>query len=132
MNVALWIAQGLLAIMMFLLGIIKLTNNNADLIKKGNGRMDWAEGISAPFMKVIELAEVIIALGLILPLALNILPALTPAAALGAILTMLSALSLHIKRKEEPKSLIINFVFILLAEFALYGRLGRLALLTVI
>jgi len=55
MNTLLWILQGLLAFMMLAPGAMKLTNSNPELIKKGNGRMDWAEDVSPTAMKFIGL-----------------------------------------------------------------------------
>jgi len=126
MNTLLWILQGLLAFMMLAPGAMKLTNSNPELIKKGNGRMDWAEDVSPTAMKFIGLVEVLAAFGLILPQLLNIQPILTPIAAIGVILTMLGALALHIKRGDEPKSLGINMMILLIAAFVAYGRLELL------
>lgn len=122
MNTFLWILQGLLALMMFFPGIMKLTNSNEDLIKKGNGNMDWAEDVSAKNMKLIGLVEFLAAFGIILPHLLGIVPILTPIAAIGVILTMIGALSLHLKRGDEPKAFAINIVIMAIAAFVAYGR----------
>lgn len=122
MNTTLWILQGVLALMMLLPGFMKLSNSIPDLIKKGNGNMDWAEDVSPTNMKLIGIVEVLAAFGLILPHLLGILPILTPIAAVGVILTMLGALSLHLKRGDEPKSFIVNIVILLIAAFVAYGR----------
>ncbi len=123
MNLILWAAQGVLAFMMLLPGFLKLSNSNEELIKKGNGRMDWAEDISATNMKLIGIVELMAAFGLILPQLLNILPILTPIAAIGVILTMLGALSLHLKRGDGAAAIIPNIVILLIAAFVAYGRL---------
>lgn len=60
--------------------------------------MDWAEDVSAKNMKLIGLVEFLAAFGIILPHLLGIVPILTPIAAIGVILTMIGALSLHLKR----------------------------------
>jgi putative oxidoreductase len=122
MNTALWIAQVVLAIFMLMPGSLKLMNSIEELIAKGKGRMDWAEDISATNMKIIGLLEVLAAIGLILPMAIGFYPILTPLAAVGVILTMIGAISLHLKRGDEPKSWMINVVIILLAVFVTYGR----------
>lgn len=122
MNTLLWILQGLLAFMMLASGSMKLSNSKPELIKKGNGRMDWAEDVSPTAMKFIGLVEVLAAFGLILPQLLNIQPILTPIAAVGVILTMLGALALHLKRADEPKSFGINIMILLIAAFVAYGR----------
>jgi len=122
MNTLLWILQGILTIVMLFPGLMKLTNSNAELIKKGNGNMDWAEDVSTTNMKLIGLVEVLAAFGLILPVLLDILPILTPIAAIGVVLTMFGAIALHIKRSDEPKAIIINFAIQLIALFVAYGR----------
>jgi len=122
MNTALWVVQVVLAIFMFMPGSLKLMNSIDELIAKGKGRMDWAEDISATNMKIIGLLEVLAAIGLILPMAIGFYPILTPLAAVGVILTMIGAISLHLKRGDEPKSWMINVVIIVLAAFVAYGR----------
>lgn len=122
MDTTLWILQGLLAFIMLLPGLMKLTNSNLDLVKKGNGRMDWAEDVSAINMKLIGLLEVLAAFGLILPHLLGIIPILTPLAAVGVILTMFGALSLHKKRGDEAKAFMVNIIILLIAGFVAYGR----------
>ncbi len=122
MNMILWILQGILALMMLMPGFMKLTNNNAQLIKKGNGRMDWAEDVSSTNMKIIGILEVLAAFGLILPMSIGLYPFLTPWAAVGVILTMLGALSLHLKRGDGAQAISVNIVILLIAAFVAYGR----------
>lgn len=122
MNILLWGLQGMLAVMMMMPGFLKLTNSNEDLKNKGNGRMDWADDVSGRNMKLIGFVEVLAALGLILPMLLGILPWLTPLAALGVILTMMGAISLHVKRGDGAKAISVNVVILLIAAFVAYGR----------
>lgn len=122
MNTTLWILQGLLAAMMLLPGFMKLSNNNQELIKKGNGRMDWVIDVTPTNMKLIGMVEVLAAFGLILPMLLGILPILTPIAAIGVIFTMIGALSLHMKRGDSPSTFATNIVILLIAAFVAYGR----------
>ncbi|GAB5523860.1 MAG: DoxX family protein [Roseivirga sp.] len=124
MNTTLWILQGLLAFIMFLAGFMKLTNSNSELIKKGNGRMDWAQNVSGTQIKLIGLLEALAAFGLILPHLLGIIPMLTPLAAIGVMLTMFGALSLHLKRGDEAKAFIVNICILFIAGFVAYGRLA--------
>jgi uncharacterized membrane protein YphA (DoxX/SURF4 family) len=122
MNTTLWILQGVLAAMMLLPGFMKLSNSNQELIKKGNGRMDWAVDVTPTNMKLIGMVEVLASFGLILPMLLGILPILTPIAAVGVIFTMLGALSLHMKRGDNPSTFVPNIVILLIAAFVAYGR----------
>ena len=122
MDLTLWILQGVLAFVMLLSGFMKLTNSNADLIKRGNGRMDWADDMSAINMKLVGLVELLAAFGLTLPHLLDIVPVLTPIAAVGVVMTMFGALSLHMKRGDGTEASFINFVILFLAAFVAYGR----------
>lgn len=122
MNTTLWGFQGLLAAFMFLPRLMKLTNSNDQLIKKGNGRMDWAEDISAANMKIIGVLEVLAAIGLVVSMSVGLIPILTPFAAIGVILTMMGAILLHLKRGDEPKAWGINIMILLMAAFVAYGR----------
>ena len=124
MNTVLWIAQGLLTLVMLLPGIAKLTNSNEQLKLKGSGRMDWTDDISATNVKLIGVVEVLIGLGLILPMLLDIQAWLTPLAAIGAICTMLGAIILHFRRKDGASAIVANFVILLIAVFVAYGRFG--------
>ena len=123
MNIIFWVLQGVLAFMIFMPGILKLTNTKDQLKLKGNGRMDWVEDLSISSIKLIGVVEVAAAFGLILPMLLNIMPFLTPIASLGVILTMLGAMSLHIKRKDGAKAIAPNIFILLIAVTVVYGRL---------
>ena len=84
--------------------------------------MDWADDVSGINMKLIGFLEVLAGFGLILPQLLDILPWLTPLAALGVILTMLGAISLHLKRNDGAMAISINVAILLIAAFVAYGR----------
>ena len=79
---------------------MKLTTPKAKMVDTLG---DWVEAIPGEGMKVIGLLEVAGALGVILPMALSILPILTPLAAIGLCLTMIGAMIVHIQRKEYNK-----------------------------
>jgi hypothetical protein len=122
MNIILWIFQGILALMMLMPGFLKLSNTKEALKVKGKGRMDWVDDVSSSNLKRIGGIEILIGLGLILPILLGVATWLTPLAAVGAVCTMLGAMMLHIKRKDGPKALIPNFVILAIALFIAYGR----------
>lgn len=84
--------------------------------------MDWAEDVTENQLKLIGLLEALAVVGLILPHALGILPILTPVAAVGVILTMLGALSLHLKRNDGLAAIAPNIVIMLIAAAVAYGR----------
>src|SRR3712207_7609996 len=81
MNLALWIVAGLLAVVYLVSGIGKLIVPNEKLATAPGG--GWVEDFSAGSVKAIGVLEVLAAVGLVLPAALDIAPVLVPLAALG-------------------------------------------------
>lgn len=63
--------------------------------------MAWAADYSEPALKAIGLAEVLGAIGLVVPLLTGIVPFLAPIAAVGLFLVMLGAAQVH-RRRREP------------------------------
>lgn len=120
MNTVLWILQGILALIFVMAGFMKLGTSRDELRTK-NG-MEWVEDVSSSSLKLIGLVELLAAIGLILPHLTGILPWLTPAAALGLILTMVGAMFLHLRRGDEFKALSKNIILALLAAAIAYGR----------
>ena len=121
MNVFLWIVAGLLAAMLLAAGLTKLTQERRKLI--ANPNMKWTEDFSAGTIKLIGTAEVLGALGLILPGVLDIAPVLVPLAATGLAVLMLGAAITHARRKE-PQSVVINAVLLILALVVAIFRFG--------
>ena len=99
MTTTLWILQGILAAAFLGAGSMKLMKTPEELVAMG---MAWAEDFSPGQVKTIGLLEALGAIGLILPVALNIAPVLTGVAAAGLVLTMGGAIAVHIKRGEFP------------------------------
>jgi uncharacterized membrane protein YphA (DoxX/SURF4 family) len=119
MNTALWIVQGLLAAMFLMAGLMKLANSKEELKPKMG---DWVDAVSTPGFKLIGLLEFLGAVGIVLPMAIDVLPILTPVAAIGLVMTMLGAMGLHIQRKEYD-AIKKNIPLLLLALFVAIGRL---------
>lgn len=124
MNVVLWILQGLLAVMFLMAGFMKLSQSKEGLKEKGGKRMAWVDSVSTNNIKLIGALEVLAAVGLILPQLMDILPWLTPLAAVGLVLTMIGAIILHVRRGDGTPSIVMNAVLLLLAFVVAYGRLG--------
>ena len=117
MNIALWIVQGLLALAFLLAGSMKAfapLNN----VRKN---MPWANDVAAPFVRFIGAAELLGAIGLILPAITGIQSWLTIAAALGLVVVMASASIFHASRREYQNTG-MNSVLLLLAVFIVLGR----------
>jgi hypothetical protein len=96
MNIFLWILQGLLAAAFLGAGGGKLSQPKEKL----GARMAWTQDFSAGQVKLIGAAEVLAALGLILPWATGIAKVLTPIAAVGLAVLMAGAVVVHVRRKE--------------------------------
>jgi uncharacterized membrane protein YphA (DoxX/SURF4 family) len=124
MNVALWIVQGVLASMFLMAGMMKLTKSKDDLA--ADPRMRWVDDVAANNIKVAGVTEAMGGLGLILPWALDIVPALTPWAAVGLSVQMALAVNLHRKRGETGP-MMMTAMLLAGAVFVAWGRFGDLA-----
>jgi DoxX-like protein len=117
MNVTLWIVQGVLAAVFLFAGGMKLVLPLEAL----KGPVE----VPGPFLRFIGVAEVLGAVGLVLPSLLRIRPGLTPLAAAGLVIIMIGATVLTLATGEIAAAL-ISLVVGLLAAFVAYGR-SRLA-----
>ncbi len=120
MKYALWLVQGLLALAFLLAGLMKLTQP-MDVL---TASMGWPAALPAPLVRFIGLAELLGAIGLILPALTRIRPGLVPLAAAGLTLIMLLATLFHVSRGEGAMTP-VNLVLGAMAAFVAYGR-GRL------
>jgi uncharacterized membrane protein YphA (DoxX/SURF4 family) len=121
MNVFLWILAGVLAAFFLAAGVTKLSQSRAKLLESGN--MNWVEDLSAGTVKLIGAAELLGAIGLILPAVLDIAPILVPLAATGLAIIMLGAIVTHARRKEN-QPIILNAVVLVLAVLVAVFRFG--------
>ena len=97
MNIVLWIAASVLALVFFASGLSKIVQPREKIIASG---FAWAEDFSPTHVKLIGLVEVLGAVGLVLPPALGIVEVLSPLAAAGLALVMVVAAVVHIRRDE--------------------------------
>lgn len=123
MNIVLWIVAAVLAVIFVAAGVMKMTRPKEVLATSG---LAWVEDVSAPTVKAIGAIELLGALGLILPAAVNIAPVLVPLAATGLALAMLCAIVTHVRRRE-PQAIVINVVLLVLAALVAWGRFGPYA-----
>lgn len=119
MNAALWVAQILLALAFGAAGIIKSTQPHEKL----TASMGWPEDYSSGFVRFVGFAEILGALGLILPAVTGIAPVLVPIAASGLAIEQVGAIVVHARRKE-PQPIIANVVLIGLALFVAWAGSG--------
>jgi uncharacterized membrane protein YphA (DoxX/SURF4 family) len=120
-NLALWIIAGLLALIFLVAGTNKLIMPPARLAKAPGG--GWANDFSAGFIKALGAIEILGAVGLILPAALDIAPVLVPLAAAGLALIMAGAAIVTLRR-HEPKHALLNLAYFVLAVLVASGRFG--------
>ena len=114
-NRALWILQGLLAALFLFTGGIKLVLPIEEMTKQ----------VPLPgwFLRFIGVAEILGAIGLILPGLLRIRPGLTPLAAAGLVIIMIGATVLTLKI-SAAQALVPLAVGLLLC-FVAYNRWRR-------
>ena len=120
LHITLWIAQVILAAMFLMSGFMKLSQPIDQLSKM----LPWAAQVPEALVRFIGVAEVLGAVGLILPSLLRIKPKLTPIAAVGLALVMLFAVVFHISRGETPM-IGMNFILIAIAAFIAWGRFKK-------
>lgn len=119
MNNALWIVQGLLALVYVAAGGLKLVRPREQLVASGD--FDWMKDSSDAAVKAVGLVEILGALGVILPWLTGIAPILTPIAATGLAVVQIFALRVHLVRHEH-RPLPVNALLLLLAAFTAAGR----------
>jgi uncharacterized membrane protein YphA (DoxX/SURF4 family) len=121
MNIVVWVVTGLLAALFLAAGSMKLAKSKEQLV--ADPRMGWAQEFPAGLIKLIGLAEVLGAIGLVLPGALGIATALVPAAAIGLAVIMAGAVITH-ARRSEWSSVVMNVVLLALTVFVAIERIG--------
>lgn len=121
MNLALWIAAGLLAFVAFAGGVLKTFVPVEKLAKQPGGK--WVGKSGVWFVKMMGGLEILAAAGLILPAVLNIAPILVPVTAVCWMLLMLCAMITHFRFREFPQ-VMVNVLYFALAAFIAWGRFG--------
>ena len=114
MDIAYWIVAGLLAAFYLYAGALKLLRSQEQL----QPMMAWAgTDVPMPVVRLIGAAEVLGALGLVLPPLTGIAVPLAVAAAAGLTLLQVLAWGVHWRRGEAKQS-VMNVVLVVLAGLA--------------
>jgi putative oxidoreductase len=120
MNISLWVVQGLLAAIFLMAGANKLFQSIPELSKM----LPWVTQVPAGLVRFIGFSELLGGVGLLLPTILRIKPILTSYAAIGLAVVMLLASIFHIS-KGEISVIGMNFVFMAMALFVVWGRMKK-------
>jgi DoxX-like family len=118
-NLILWVAAALLAVVALVGGITKTFVPKEKLAARTGG--EWTERASAGFVKTLGVLEILAAAGLILPAALGIAPVMVPVTAVCWVLLMVGAMITH-GRRGQFTFVALNSVYLLLAAFIAWGR----------
>lgn len=117
MNITLWIFQALLALLFLMAGFMK-TFRSLDALAE---RMSWVKSVPSALVRLLGIAELLGAIGLILPVLTHILPWLTALAAIGLALIMVGAIVFHALRRELLGTG-VTVITLILTVFVAYGR----------
>jgi uncharacterized membrane protein YphA (DoxX/SURF4 family) len=124
LNLALWIIAGLLAVVFLVSGIGKLVVSKEKMAGMFAAAR-WVEDFSPGALKAIGAIELLAAVGLTLPAALDIAPILVPLAATGAVLLMVGAVIMRLRSSHVTNVTIVgDLVYLALAAFVAWGRFG--------
>jgi len=104
MTIAFWIITGITALAFLGAGAMKLIRPIPALKEAGMG---WVEDYSGGTVRLIALAEVVGAVGLMLPVSTGIAPILSPIAGVALAILMAGAVVVHLRRKESPVPAIV-------------------------
>ena len=119
MNLTLWIATGVLAVVALVGGISKAFVPKEKLAEYEGG--EWTQQASVGFVKTLGILELLAAVGLVLSAVLDIAPVMVPVTAVCWVLLMVGAMITH-GRLGQFKFVMLNSVYFVLAAFIAWGR----------
>lgn len=121
-HIALWVVQGGLAAVFLFAGGMKLVQPKAALEQRPG--MGYVVDRTATEMKLLGLAEVLGAVGLVVPWLLRIAPVLTPVAAACLAVLMAGAVVVHRRRHESaalPAGLLVLTLLVAVGRGGWWG-----------
>lgn len=120
LNIALWLAQAILAASLIWAASLKLFQP----IEKLALMWPWVAQVSMTLVKFTGIVDLLGAVGLIIPTLIHAKSKLTPFTASGIIVLMICAGIFHIVR-GEASVIGVNIVFAAIAAFITWGRLKQ-------
>ena len=118
MDLALWIAAGLLAVVALTGGVSKAFVPREKLAAAPGG--EWTAAATPGFVKSLGTLELLAAVGLILPAVTGIAPVLVPVTAACWVLLMVGAMITHV-RHGSAKFAALNLGYLAVAAFVAWG-----------
>jgi hypothetical protein len=106
MNIAYWIAAGLLALFYLYAGAMKVIRSRDQL----RPMMAWVDRMPLPVVRALGTVEMLGATGLILPPLTGIAPSLAPAAAIGFVLLQICAVAVHLTGEDRRITLNVGLI----------------------
>lgn len=117
MNIGLWIAQVLLAIMFIMAGVMKVSQPIEILAES----LPWVTSTSTVLVRFIGISELLGGLGLLIPSVFRFKPFLTVWASVGLAVIMVFAAIFHATRSEFS-GIVTNLIIMTIALFIAWGR----------
>jgi hypothetical protein len=121
MNLALWIVAGVLAAVL-LVSTSKAFVPREKMASVGHAA-EWVLDFSPGALRAIAALELLAAMGLILPAALDIAPILVPVTATCVALLFVGAAIMRLRRGEKA-TIVPDLVYLAMAVFVAWGRFG--------
>ncbi|GHE89872.1 hypothetical protein GCM10017786_22590 [Amycolatopsis deserti] len=122
MNVALWIAAGVLAAVALTGGFTKSFLPVRKLAAAHGG--EWTGDAPEGLVRTLGVLEILAAIGLILPALTGIAPVLVPVTAVCWIALMIGAMITHLRYDGGARFAVLNLIYLAIAAFVALGRFG--------
>lgn len=116
MNDLVWVFSIVLALVFLTVGAVRVFK-----YELAADRFAWVKDVPRALVTFIGIAEILGALGLVLPVATGILPWLTPIAAAALAMLMLMAGTFHGQRRELQEAS-VNALLLVMTAFVAYSR----------
>ncbi|MDT6984395.1 DoxX family protein [Streptomyces lusitanus] len=106
MNIAYWIVAGLLALLYFYAGTLKVIRSRDQL----RPMMAWVDRVPLPALRALGAVEILGAAGLVLPPLTGVATWLASAAAIGFVLLQIGAIAVHLTGEDRRITLNVGLI----------------------